>query len=186
MSTIVMWFKKSLLVAMIAALGLSAMPFVSAYAQTTTPPVTNPALNNRLQKAWAREQTVYTHIGNMLNRANNLVSKIQTKVDDAQAKGKDVSAVQTALNAFSTALKDVQAIYTTIQPIIQTHSGFDASGNVTDPAQAFQTVQDVHLKFLEIRQVGVREAGKALREAIRAFRQANKPATPTPSATPNG
>ena len=40
MSMIAMWFKKSLIVAVIAALGLSALPFVSAYAQSANPPVT--------------------------------------------------------------------------------------------------------------------------------------------------
>ena len=37
MSTITIWFKKSLIVAIIAALSLSALPFVSAYAQSPTP-----------------------------------------------------------------------------------------------------------------------------------------------------
>jgi hypothetical protein len=185
MSMIAMWFKKSLIVAMIAATALGALPFVNAYAQSPTP-VDNQALDGRLQKAWSREQTVYTRIGDLLNRANAMVSNIQTRLDTAKSNGKDVSSVQTALDAFSAAIKNVQAIYATLQPTIQAHAGFDASGNVTDPVQALQTVQDVRLKFLEIRQVGAREAGKALREAIQAFRQANRPATATPSATPNG
>ena len=182
MSMIAMWFKKSLIAAVIAAMGLGALPLVSAYAQSATPPATPQPSSDRLQKAWAREQTIYTRIGNILDRANNLISEIQTKLDGAKSKGKDVSSVQTALDAFSTAVKNVQPIYADLQTIIQSHSGFDASGNVTDPTQALQTVQDFKSKSEEIRQAGVSEAGKALREAIKAFRQANQPATPAPSS----
>ena len=187
MSMIAMWFKKSLIVAVIAALGLSALPFVSVYAQSGTPvtPSASQPSTDRLQKAWSKEQTVFARIGKILDRANTLISKIQSKLDDAKAKGADVSSVQTALDAFSTAVKNVQPIYAEIQAIIQTHAGFDASGNVTDPTQALQTVQDFHSKVMEIRQIGLRETGKALREAIKAFRQANKSnqsATPTPSS----
>ena len=189
MSMIAMWFKKSLIVAVITAMGFSALPLVSAYAQSANPPVT-PApgqpSSDKLQKAWAREQTVYARIGKILDQANGLISKIQAKLDDAKAKGKDVSSVQTALDAFSAAVKNVQPIYADLQTIIQSHSGFDASGNVTDSTQALQTVQDFRSKVEEIRQAGVQEAGKALREAIQAFRQANPPATPTPSSALSG
>jgi len=185
MSMIAMWFKKSLIVAVIAAIGLSTLPFINAYAQSANPPVTPNAgqpSNDRLQNVWSKEQTIYARIGKILDRANGLITKIQTILDAAKAKGKDVSSVQTALDAFSAAVKNVQPIYADLQEIIQSHAGFDASGNVTDPTQALQTVKDVRSKFEEIRQVGLRETGKALREAIKAFRQANQPATPTPSS----
>jgi chaperonin cofactor prefoldin len=186
MSKIAMLFKKNLILLAITAMGLSTIPFVTAYAQSPTPPATptqGQTLTDRLQKAWAREQTIYTRIGNILNRASSLISKIQTRLDDAKTKGKDVSSVQTALDAFSTAVQNVQPIYTSMGTIIQSHSGFDASGNVTDTIQALETVQSLRVKFVEIRQVGLREAGKALREAIQAFRQANQSATPTPTST---
>jgi len=189
MSMIAMWFKKSLLVAVTAALGLSALPLVGVYAQSANPPLSpTPAQpsNDKLQKAWAREQTIYTRIGKILDNAGSLISKIQARLNDAEAKGKDVSAVQTALDAFSAAIKNVQPIYADLQSIIQSHSGFDASGNVTDPTQALQTVQNFKSDSEQIRQAGVKEAGKALREAIQAFRQANPPATPTPSSSLSG
>ena len=185
MSTITIWFKKSLIVAIIAALGLSALPFVSVYAQSPTP-VTPTApgqpSTDRLQKAWSKEQDAYNKLAKVINGASGMISNIQTKIDAAKAKGKDVASVQSALDAFSTAVKNVQGIYASIQSIVQTHAGFDAAGNVTDPTQALQTVQDLHTQLASIRQAGVREAGKALRDAIKAFRQANPPATPTPSA----
>ena len=80
-------------------------------------------------------------IGKILDGADTLISEIQSKLDDAKAQGKDVSAVQTALDAFSAAVKNVQPTYSDMQTIVQSHSGFDASGNVTDQTQALQTVQ---------------------------------------------
>ena len=189
MSMIAIWLKRSLMVAVVAAMGLSALPFVNAYAQSANPPVTpapSQPSSGKLQKAWAREQTIYARVGKILDGANNLISKIQARLDDAKGKGKDVSAVQTALDSFSAAVKNVQPIYADLQTIIQSHSGFDASGNVTDPTQALQTVQNFKSKSEEIRQAGVGAAGKALREAIRAFRQANPPATPAPSPSSGG
>ena len=156
---------------------------------TLTPPITpapSQPSSEKLQKAWAREQTIYARVGKILDGANNLISKIQARLDDAKTKGKDVSAVQTALDAFSAAVKNVQPIYMDLQTIIQSHSGFDASGNETDPTEALQTVQKFKSKSEEIRQAGVGTAGKALREAIRAFRQANPPATPAPSPSSGG
>jgi len=188
MSVIAIWLRKSLIVAAIAAMGLSALPFVNAYAQSTTPPVTptpSQPSSDKLQKAWAKEQTVYARIGKILDSANTMISKIQTRLDDAKAKGKDVSAVQTALDAFSAAVNNVQPIYADLQTIIQTHAGFDDSGNVTDLTQALQTVQYFRSKAEEIRQAGVRDAGKALREAIQAFRQANRPNQPATTPAPS-
>src|ERR1700690_3374137 len=114
MSTITIWFKKSLIVAIIAALGLSALPFVSVYAQSPTP-VTPTApgqpSTDRLQKAWSKEQDAYNKLAKVINGASGMISNIQTKIDAAKAKGKDVASVQSALDAFSTAVKNVQGIY---------------------------------------------------------------------------
>ena len=189
MSMIAMWFKKSLIVAVIAAMGLSAMPLFNASAQSANPPVTpvpGQLSSDKLQKAWGKEQTMYARIGKILDGANTLISKIQSKLDDAKSQGKDVSAVQTALDAFSAAVKNVQPTYSDMQKIVQSHSGFYASGNVTNPTQALQTVQSFNSYAEQIRQAGVGEAGKALHEAIKAFRQANPPVTPTPAPSSGG
>ena len=184
MSMIVVGFRKSLIVALLAALSLAALPFAGAAAQTTQPPASAlPAQpsNQRLQTAWAKEQMVFARIGKILDRAGGLISRIQSRLDKAQAGGKDVSAVQAALNAFSQAIKNVQPIYAGMQTAVQSHAGFDASGNVTDPTLALQTVRDFHAQAEQIRQAGVREAGRALRQAIQALRRDNQAATPSPA-----
>ena len=184
MSMIAVGFRKSLIVALLAALSLAGLPFEGAAAQTAQPPATalpvQPS-SQRLQTAWAREQTAFARIGAILDRASGLISRIQSRLDKAQAKGKDVSAVQSALNAFAQAVKNVQPIYAQMQTLVQAHAGFDTSGNVTDPAQALQTVRDFHAQALQFRQAGLREAGKALRQTIQELRQRNQPATPSPA-----
>ncbi len=184
MLKITMWFKKTLLVALIAALGGVSVPLVDAYAQSPQPPVASTPSSistTRLSQIWAREQSIYNRIGNLLNRADTLISKIQDKLDQAKANGKDVSSVQSALDEFAAAVKAVHPIYESAKGIIASHQGFDNSGQVTDPVQALATVKDLHQKLLDIRNTGVREAGKALRDAIQAFCQQNAPtSTPTP------
>src|SRR5258708_1411124 len=185
MSAIAIWLKKSFVVAAVAAISLSAMPIAGAYAQSPNPPVMpvpGQTVTDRLQRAWAREQAVYTRIGNLLQRADTLVSRIQNKIDQAKANSKDVSALQAALDAFSAALKDVHPIYESMNGIVTSHQGFDSSGNVTDPTKALETVKDVRAKLMEIRQTGIRDATKALHDAIQAYRQANPSATPIPSS----
>src|SRR5262249_22926534 len=136
-------------------------------------PSAGPTSQERLQRAWAREQTMYSRIGDLLNRADAMVSNIQDRIDQARSNGKNVSQVQSALDAFSAALKDVHPIYAGMNGLMTSHQGFDASGNVTDVDQAYQTVQAVHAKFMEIRATGIRETARALRQAIQAYRQAN-------------
>jgi hypothetical protein len=102
-------------------------------------------------------------------------------IDRAKANGKDVSAVQSALNAFEAALKTAQPIYESTKGIVNSHQGFDDSGKVIDPAKAQETVLAMRGKFQEIR-TALNGTGRALRDAIRAFRAANPRPQPTPTA----
>jgi hypothetical protein len=187
MSTIVMWFKTTVLVSMIAALGLAAFPVVSAYAleplEPPTPGTPTPISNDRLEQIWAKEQSAYNRIGMLLDNSDLLVARIQKLIDQAKANGKDVSSVQAALDAFADAIKQARPVYDSAGGIITAHQGFDETGKVTNVQQAIQTVRDLRGLLMEIRQI-VSGPAKALREAIQAFRQANKP-TPTP-ASPSG
>ena len=173
--------KKTILVALVAALGLAAMPFVSASAAAandpTPPPPAGQIRTERLERVWARQLRIYERMG----RTGEFIEKIQKLIDRAKANGKNVSAVQAALDAFKAAAKDAQPTYESIKGIVNSHQGFDSNGNVTDSEKAKETVQAMHEKFKEIRET-MSGTGKALREAIRAFRQANP--RPQPTLTP--
>ena len=80
--------------------------------------------------------------------------------------------MQTALDAFEAALKNAQPIYESANGIVNSHDGFDSNGKVTDPEKAKVTVQAMREKFKAIHDA-MDGTGKALHEAIKAFREAN-------------
>jgi hypothetical protein len=163
--------KKTILFALVAALGVASLPFVSVAAQGAndpTPPPAGQVSNEKLEQVWARQLKAYERMG----KAEEFVAKVQKLLDRATANGKDVSAIQSALDAFNAALKDAKPIYESAKGIINSHQGFDANGKVTDPAKAKETIQAMHEKMQEIR-TAMNGTGKALHEAIKAFREAN-------------
>lgn len=171
-------FRKTIFVALIAALGLAALPVVSASAageyDPSVPQRQTP--EERLERIWARQLRIYERMG----RVDEFVAKTQDRIDRAKENGKDVSAVQAALDDFVSAVKEAQPIYESITDTVNSHPGFDEDGNVTDLEQARETVGAMREKFQEIRDVmgGTR---RALREAIKTFREANPRPKPTPT-----
>lgn len=169
----------------VAALGIMTALPVNAYALgSVNPPAdaTPAASYPRLQQAWQREQQIYTRLGYMFDHVDQRLQHGQQLIDRAKANGKDVTALQAALDALSAAIKEARPVYEGGQGIVSSHKGFDASGNVFDPVQALQTVQDIRSKLQEIRDL-LGGPAQAMRDAIQQFRQANHPATPTPSGT---
>jgi len=171
-------FKKVALIALVAALGLAALPASHVHAagsyQEANPP--DPAqVNERLERIWAREQALYERLGAMLDRADGMTEKVQALIERADEKGLDASALQSALDAFEEALKDAHPVYESSKGIIASHQGFDENGKVTDAEKARETVKELGEKLRAVRSI-LGEPFKALREAVKAFRQANKPA----------
>ena len=175
-------FKNTVLFALAVTLALAAFPFTSASAaglnDPSTPPQ-NPPSNERLERVWARQLNFYNRFG----RTDALIDKTQRLIDHARANGKDVSAVQTALDAFKTAVKDAHPVYESMKGIVNSHQGFDENGKVTDPEKARETVQAMRAKIQEIK-TEMNGTGRALRDAIRAYREANP--RPQPTGTPSG
>ena len=170
-------FTKTVLLALVMALGWAAMPLFSASAAGEyDPPLPQGQITNeRLERIWARQLRIYARMG----RGDEFMERVQKLIDRAKANGKDVSAVQAALDAFKEAAKDAQPIYESLKGIVNSHQGFDNNGKVTDPGKAKETVKAMHNKFKEIREA-MNGTGKALREAIKAFREAN----PHPQSAP--
>ncbi len=170
MKMMIVLFRKTVLLALVAALGVAAMPFrsVSAAGQ-------GQVSNERLEKVWARQLRIYALMG----RTDNFVEKAQQLIDRAAENGKDISALQAALDAFKVALTDARPIYESAEEIVDSHEGFDENGKVTDAEKAKETVRALGEKMKEIK-AAMDGTGKALREALKAFRQAN----PRPERTP--
>jgi hypothetical protein len=182
-------FRKTILLALVLALGLASLPLVSASAAGAYgPPVPGEGQgqtpNERLEKAWARQLGIYERMGKGFERDDAFIDRVQKLIDRAKANGKDVSAVQAALDAFKAAIQKAEPIYESAKGIVNSHQGFDANGKVTDAAKAQETVNAMRTKFKEIKDA-MGGTGRALHEAIKAFREANPPPkrpTPTPAS----
>lgn len=174
-------FRKTILMAFVAALAMAVLPLTSAYASGLGDPTDPPAdetqqpSNERLERAWARLGRVYERQGRILDRADEVVERIQNLIDRMNENGKDTAALQAALDTYEEALKDAHPVYESAKGILNSHQGFDADGKVTDREKAVETVKELRDKLQEVRQI-VGEPGKALREAIKAFRKAHRPA----------
>ena len=168
-------FKKTLLIALVAALAVASVPLMSASAAPSTDdprPAEREVSAERLEKIWARQLRLYEKIGNGYDRSDNFVEKVQTLIDKAGANGKEVSAVQAALDAFEAALKDAHPVYESAKGIVNSHQGFDNDGKVTDLEKAKETVKSMGEKLKEIKE-SMGGTGWALHETIKAFREAN-------------
>jgi hypothetical protein len=167
-------FKKTILIAMVAALVVASLPLISASAAPATDdsPPQREVSAERLEKVWARQLRLYEKIGKGFERNDGFIEKAQMLIDKAGENGKDVTAVQAALDAFEQALKDAHPVYESAKGIINSHQGFDNDGKVTDIEKAKETVKVMGEKLKEIKDA-MDGTGRALHEAIKDFREAN-------------
>ena len=166
-------FKKVFAGIFIAAFALTALPVV-AFAADDPPPTRPELTEEKLEEIWARQLKIYERMGEMFDKADERIEKIQSMIDRASENGRDVSALQAALDAFEAAVINAKPIYNGMNGIVASHQGFDDDGKVTDFDKAKSTVAEMREKFKEINSV-VNATFKALQEAIKAFREANKP-----------
>jgi len=180
-------FKKTVLVALVAALAMTGLPLVSASAAPATddPPPQREVTPEKLEQIWARQQKVYERLGNAYERSDVFVERVQNLIDKASENGKDVSAVQSALDAFEAAVKDAHPLCESVNGIISSHQGFDNNSKVTDADKALETVKSMGEKLHEIKDM-MNGTGQALREAIKAFREANPRRERNPSTSEGG
>jgi len=180
-----LFLRKTVLLALVAVLAVAAMPFVDASAmgaKDPTPPPAGQVSNEKLEQAWARQLKAYERIRKGFDRLDEFTDRAQNLIDKAAANGKDVSALQSALDAFEAAAKEAHPIYESTKGLVSSHQGFDDNGNVTDSTKAKETVQAMREKLQELKST-MDGTGKALREAIKAFREANPRPQPTPTTT---
>lgn len=172
------FLKKMTLIALLAATALAVLPLTNVYAAGSydPPPSQDGQISSeRLELIWARQLNAYERFGRLFNARNPAPERVQTLIDRAAENGRDVSAVQAALDAFESAIKDARPAYEGIKDTVNLHSGFDANGRVIDSEKAKGTIREMHGSLTEIRTM-LGDASRNLREAIQAFREANKPA----------
>ncbi len=184
--------RKFFVVLLSGVLVLAALPVQSAFAasptDTTPPPTPNSTqmAQTRLQLIFQIEQLTVDRDGQLLDKAPDIVARIQKLLDAAGQRGMDVSGIQSALDAFSTALDQAKPLHDQAVALVQSHNGFDAQNNVTDVTQARETVKSLHDDLQQFRTT-LMQPLRDLRQAVQQFRQAHPRPTPTPGgSTPGG
>jgi hypothetical protein len=179
-------FGKIITGVLIAALSLAGFPLIDAYAAGPNDPpapqaVPNPIrVNFRLERVFARQTKIVWHIGKLYDGSDQGLAKTQKLIDKAKERGLDVSQLQAALDAFKKALPNGRPFYDQAKSLLDSHNGFGADGKVTDAEAAKKTIKDIHEASLQFRDA-MDGAGKALREAVKAFRAVHPRPTPTPT-----
>src|SRR5689334_21320479 len=108
-------FTKTILLAVIVALAVASLPFVSVSAAGEKDPSTPPQVSNeRLENIWARQLRAYERMGH----TDEFIAKAQKLIERAKANGKDIAAVQAALDAFAAKAKEAQPLFESIKGII--------------------------------------------------------------------
>jgi hypothetical protein len=182
------WMKAALIAALalgVAFVSLGFAPFPALAQTPNSGPVIPQAPQNpagqaagalrkaALEKAFARENTASSAQAANLQRIAKLATTAQDWITKAQAKGWDVSDLQAALTTFNGQIANAQSLHNTAAGMLAAHAGFDASGKVTDPAGAAQTVKDARQSLKDAHGV-IQQAAADLRSAIRTFRSAHK------------
>lgn len=159
-----------------SAMGAGPVPGVQAAGpeEPPSPTVGTQVSNERLEAAWQRMGQFYARQGEWLERAGRFTETAQERIDSLKESGKDTASLQAALTAFKAELVSAQSVYASAGQLIASHPGFDSAGKVVDREQALVTLSDVRELLREAHQTAG-EPGKALREAMRAFRESNRP-----------
>ena len=166
------------LAVLVASLAITAIPVASAYAADETPPTKGELTDEKIEEIWARQQQAYERMGKAYEDTDAHIARFQSMIDKAASNGKDVTSLQAALDAYETALLASEPAYEELGQVFRTHSGFDANGKVTDSEKAKATIKEARQGTKTIKD-SMGGTFKALREAIKAFREANKPAEET-------
>ncbi len=143
------------------------------YAQGPTPSNRPDPRRDVRERQFKREQDWYNDQTKRLADANTIATKVQDYINAQNAKGKDTSSLVAALATYNSQISAAQGSHDTAGTLITAHAGFDANGKVIDLQLATQTVRDVRQSLMDAH-LTLRQAGQDLRNAIRAYRQANQ------------
>jgi len=164
---------------------LLAIPAATVYAANPTPMPAAPTGQSKatpptLAADYQKELTAVKTQDANLTKVDTLVGKANTFLTNLKDKGRDIAILQTVLNQFNQDLATATTFNTAATQILNTHAGFDSSGNVVDQAQALTTVISARDKLVEAR-LTLKGGIADVRDAIQFYRTGT---ISTPSATP--
>ncbi len=175
----------------VAAFGLQPASVTHAMPpeDDTNPPLVAPLPDDNegalkqaaLGRVFQREQKNHERQEKAIEKAARGADRTSELIAKAKENKKNTAALEKALATFNTKLGEIRLKFDQTGKLIKQHDGFDDKGKVTDETKAKATVDAVHKGNQEVRQ-GLAEALEILREAGKAYREANPKPTATPTA----
>jgi|WetSurMetagenome_2_1015567.scaffolds.fasta_scaffold642301_1 hypothetical protein len=168
--------RKMAYVVLVLGIALAAFPVLGASAAGMDDPSNPPAArsgNTRIERLWTHQQAVFQRQSRRLSEATGFIAHVQQLIDKGTQKGWDTASVQSALDALSSVIPAAQAAHEPGAVVIASHAGFDENGVVTDRTLAIATEKSL-AQVIKNTRTAMDGTGRALREAIRAFRDAHK------------
>jgi hypothetical protein len=159
----------------ILTLVLGSISWNPAYAGEEPPTGTAPQGNpdERLERLFAREQEWLGVQAKTLERAGELQTRAEERLDAMREEGKDTSVLEKALESFEELVDEAQTAHDNAAKILEAGKGFDKDGKVIDREQARETVLEAG-KALRQARGSLRQATMEVRRALRQYRQAQR------------
>jgi hypothetical protein len=179
MKKIVKTISISFLVILLAGVFLFAVPSSSAYAEglNDEPPGNGEKIGlikQRLEAAFERQQQNLVRQAENIQKMRTISSEAQQRLDALKANGKDVSSLEAALATFNGKLLEINTSHQSAADLVAAHPGFGNNGKVIDIEISKNTLINIHDALKATRQL-MADASRELRQALRSFREANKP-----------
>lgn len=122
-----------------------------------------------LELAYEAQRTIVANMGNRFEFADEISEAMGEWSDGLESFGQDTRELDQARANFEQAMVDARREYDLGAAIVNDGNGFDASGQVTDPAAAFETVLEARNHLSEARWISI-EAMVELRNAYEELR----------------
>jgi chromosome segregation ATPase len=156
----------------------SGMVQAARLGEPTPPPDDEGARAVVLEKAYQRTVKAYQRQEKLFTGMDKLQTRLEKLIERAKENGKDTSGLEAALDNAGTIVTTAREAYDRAGSILDTHTGYDADGKVTDADAAKATLEEARTALTQARET-LGGAMKELKEAFKAFREAN----PKPVAT---
>jgi hypothetical protein len=106
-----------------------------------------------------------------LKRADQFAGTVDRVTQQQKSQGRDVSQIERALASYRKGIADARTAWNTANDLLKKPAGFDASGKVTDAAQAQNSLRESHAAMQKVSRLAW-NAARDLRSALGRYRSA--------------
>lgn len=112
-------------------------------------------------------------IQDLIDNAGDAADLADEYIAEEQANGFDTTILEAGLSDLRAKLDEAQGHHDTAAAILAEHAGFDDDGNVTDPQQARETLENTRQAMREAME-NLREGRREFREAFQEYRRSKR------------